>query len=306
MGGIEPDAAAGAVDRRAGAGEGVERPVAEHLDPDLGQDPQRRRVDRLDLVGRQDLDRAERVDQPPPRELWQTRRGAARAAAAGRRAARPRASGGRRDSSTTGCYGASVRRTSTSCVAPWVTDLPPMALRVAPPEAGGRLSRRDPADGPPLTTSRGLRESTTGGRRPRRPRNHRLRRRSRRHLASDRRRATRPAHSRGHRTGSERPASPARPDRSPRSRCRSPRTALVARPAQETRPGSMPPPGRYHHGSPVGSAGSRTWNSSRRSWSSNRSTRATRRRMTVEGPCPDLRPTPATLSILTSVSDARR
>ncbi len=30
-------------------------------------------------------------------------------------------------------------------------------------------------------------------------------------------------------------------------------------------PSSIPPPGRYHQGSLVGSAGSRTWNSSRRS-----------------------------------------
>ena len=79
--GIEPDTPVGAVDGRAGARERVERPVAEHLDPDLGQDPQRRPVDRLDLVRRQDLDRPERVGQPPPGELLQTGRGAARSAA---------------------------------------------------------------------------------------------------------------------------------------------------------------------------------------------------------------------------------
>ena len=76
--GIEPDAPVGAVDGRAGARERIERPVAEHLDTDLGQDPQRRPMDRLDLVRRQDLDRPERVRQPPPRELLQTGRGATR------------------------------------------------------------------------------------------------------------------------------------------------------------------------------------------------------------------------------------
>ena len=102
---------------RAGTGERVERPVAEHLDPDLGQDPQRRPVDRLDLVGRQDLDRPERVDQPPPRQLRET----------GRRAARPatravvRLGGGglgRISGFVHGCYGAAAARAEagTSCV----------------------------------------------------------------------------------------------------------------------------------------------------------------------------------------------
>ena len=50
MGGIEPDATVGSVDRGASARERIERPVAEHLDADLGQDPQRRSMDRLDLV----------------------------------------------------------------------------------------------------------------------------------------------------------------------------------------------------------------------------------------------------------------
>ncbi len=60
--------------------ERLERPVAEDLDPDLGQDPQRRAMDRLDVVGRQDLDRSERVDQASPRELGEPGRGAARPA----------------------------------------------------------------------------------------------------------------------------------------------------------------------------------------------------------------------------------
>ena len=66
------------IDRRAGAGEGVERPVAQDLDADLGQDPKRRLVDGLDVVVRQDLERPERVDQPSPRQLRETRRLAAR------------------------------------------------------------------------------------------------------------------------------------------------------------------------------------------------------------------------------------
>ena len=49
--------------------ERVERPVAEDLDADLREDPQRGAMDRLDLVGGQDLERPERVDQASPREL---------------------------------------------------------------------------------------------------------------------------------------------------------------------------------------------------------------------------------------------
>ena len=56
--GIEPDATVRTVDARAGARERIERPVAEHLNPDLGQHPQRRPTDRLDLVGRQDYSTA--------------------------------------------------------------------------------------------------------------------------------------------------------------------------------------------------------------------------------------------------------
>jgi hypothetical protein len=67
LGRVEPDAADRSVDDRSRAGEGVERAVAEDLDPDLGQDPQRCPVDRLQLVGVEQLDRPERVDQPAPR-----------------------------------------------------------------------------------------------------------------------------------------------------------------------------------------------------------------------------------------------
>ena len=103
------------VDRSTDAparGERVEDPVAEDLHADLGQDPERRAMDRLDLVGGQDLERAERVDQPAPRELGEPGRGAARTAA--RAGVRVGGSGvGRassRGSSTTGCYG---RRSGT-------------------------------------------------------------------------------------------------------------------------------------------------------------------------------------------------
>ena len=68
---VEPDVAPLAIDDRPRALECVERPLAEDLDPDLAQDPQRGQVDRLDLVGAQDLDRAERVDDRPPGEQGQ-------------------------------------------------------------------------------------------------------------------------------------------------------------------------------------------------------------------------------------------
>ena len=86
--GIEPHATVRAVDGRAGPREGVERPVAEHLDADLGQHPQRRPMDRLDMVRRQDLDRPERVRQPTPGELLQTGRGTTRTSTRGRHATR--------------------------------------------------------------------------------------------------------------------------------------------------------------------------------------------------------------------------
>ena len=74
MGRLHPDASGREVDARARAREDVERPVAEDLDPDLLEDPERRAVDRLDLVGRQDLDRLERIDEPPPRDLAELQR----------------------------------------------------------------------------------------------------------------------------------------------------------------------------------------------------------------------------------------
>ena len=79
--GIEPDTAVGSIDGRPGAPEGIERPVAEHLDADLGQDPKRGAMDRLDVVGRQDLDRSERVGQAAPRKLGEPGCRAARPAA---------------------------------------------------------------------------------------------------------------------------------------------------------------------------------------------------------------------------------
>ena len=65
--GIEADHPCRPIHLRSGPRQRVERPVAKDLHPDLREDAQRRDVDRLDLVGREDLDRAIRVDQPPPR-----------------------------------------------------------------------------------------------------------------------------------------------------------------------------------------------------------------------------------------------
>ncbi len=66
---IEPDRAAAPVDLGAGRREQVDRLVAEHLEADLAQDPERRPVDRLDLVRAEDLDRAKRVDDRAPGQL---------------------------------------------------------------------------------------------------------------------------------------------------------------------------------------------------------------------------------------------
>ena len=49
--------------------ERVKRPVAEDLHPDLGEDSKRRPMDRLHLVGGQDLEWPERIDQSPPGQL---------------------------------------------------------------------------------------------------------------------------------------------------------------------------------------------------------------------------------------------
>ena len=80
---IEADHPRRPIHLRSGPRERVERPVAEDLHPDLGEDAQRRHVDRLDLVRRQDLDRAIRVDQAPPRELADPGRGAPRSTPGG-------------------------------------------------------------------------------------------------------------------------------------------------------------------------------------------------------------------------------
>jgi len=74
LGRVEPDRAGRTVDHRAGGREGVERPVTEDLDADLGQDPERGVVDRLDLVGGQDLDRSKGIDEAAPREDGRPRR----------------------------------------------------------------------------------------------------------------------------------------------------------------------------------------------------------------------------------------
>ena len=67
--GVEADVAGQPVHAGARPGEGVQDAIAKDLEPDLGQDPERGPVEGLDLVRGQDLDRAERVGQPAPREL---------------------------------------------------------------------------------------------------------------------------------------------------------------------------------------------------------------------------------------------
>ena len=74
--GIEADHPRRPIHLRSGTRERVKRPVSEDLHADLREDAQRRDVDRLDLVRREDLDRAIRVDQAPPRELADPGRGA--------------------------------------------------------------------------------------------------------------------------------------------------------------------------------------------------------------------------------------
>ena len=75
---IQSNATRRVVDVRAVDTEQVDRPVAEDLHADLAEDPERRPMDHLDLVRAQDLDRAVRVAQGPPRSLADTGRGATR------------------------------------------------------------------------------------------------------------------------------------------------------------------------------------------------------------------------------------
>ncbi len=83
LAGVQADRPGLTIDPCAGAGKRVQRSIAEHLEPDLGEDPQRGPVDRLHMVGGQELDRPERVDQPSPRELRDPRRLAPWASALG-------------------------------------------------------------------------------------------------------------------------------------------------------------------------------------------------------------------------------
>ena len=73
LGGVEADVAGEAVHSGARPGKRVEHAIAQDLEADLGEDPERGPVDGLDLVLGQDLDRAERVGQPPPGELLDAR-----------------------------------------------------------------------------------------------------------------------------------------------------------------------------------------------------------------------------------------
>ena len=65
---VQPDTARRAINARATPREDVQRPIAEDLHADLGEDPERRLVDRLDLVRGQHLDRTIRVHEAAPRQ----------------------------------------------------------------------------------------------------------------------------------------------------------------------------------------------------------------------------------------------
>ena len=80
---VEADAAGRPIDGGTGPGKHVDGAGAEDLDPDLAEDPERRPVDRLDLVRAQDLDRRERVLDRSPGQLAEPRRRSAAAAMAG-------------------------------------------------------------------------------------------------------------------------------------------------------------------------------------------------------------------------------
>ena len=67
--GGEPDSPRGAVDGGAGVGQAVHRAVAEDLEPDLLEDPERCSVDVLDVIRREHLERREWVDERPERQL---------------------------------------------------------------------------------------------------------------------------------------------------------------------------------------------------------------------------------------------
>ena len=83
VGRVQADASLEAVDPGAGRRERVQHAVTEDLEPDLGQDPERRAVDGLHLVGRQDLERPERVRQAAPWKLLDRAAGPPRPAAMG-------------------------------------------------------------------------------------------------------------------------------------------------------------------------------------------------------------------------------
>ncbi len=80
---VEADPPGRPIDAGACPGEDVDRPGAEDLDPDLAEDPERRPVDRLDLVCAQDLDRRERVLDHTPGQPAEPRRRTAAAAMTG-------------------------------------------------------------------------------------------------------------------------------------------------------------------------------------------------------------------------------
>src|ERR1700716_1083524 len=66
LGAIEAHRSTLPIDPRSGAGEGIERPVAQAFHADLLEDAQRGPVDRLDLVGAHHLEGPERVAERSP------------------------------------------------------------------------------------------------------------------------------------------------------------------------------------------------------------------------------------------------
>ena len=106
LGGVETDPPVVTIHERSGGGERLEHAITEDLDPDLGQDPERGVVDRLDLVCGEDLERAERVDEGPPGQLLDPGCGAARPSLMGR----GRAVGRRFARLVGGVHGSMLRR----------------------------------------------------------------------------------------------------------------------------------------------------------------------------------------------------
>ena len=83
LAGIQAHGAGQRIHARARPREGIEGTVAQDLHADLGQDPERRAMDRLDVIRRKDLDRTERVPEPAPGHLRDAAADPSRASAMG-------------------------------------------------------------------------------------------------------------------------------------------------------------------------------------------------------------------------------